>query len=266
MSEPRAPAGEYARVLDQVLDDASPHRALRPVRVPTAAAEVADRLVTAIALGEYLPGERLPSERDLAALLGVSRSTIREASGRLLAAGLVDVRRGRQGGIYVRERWTAESAEAVRRTLLPRWDEMEQLFDLRCLVEGMVARTAAQRRGAEDIARMRAALDRLASAGTPYQEHAADITFHQTVVAATHNPQIAGLSHELLTKVSLGLPIEPFDSDPEVCARALREHTQMCEAIEAGDADRAGSLAQGHFTITNEAVRDALFRASPQDL
>src|SRR5204862_5967386 len=113
-------------------------------------------LVTAIALGEYLPGERLPSERDLAALIGVSRSTIREASGRLLAAGLVDVRRGRQGGIYVRARWTA-----------------------------------------------------------------------------THNPQIAGLSHELLTKVSLGLPIEPFDSDSEVCARALREHTQMCEAIEA---------------------------------
>src|SRR5256885_508909 len=111
------PAGEYARVLDQVLDDASPHRALRPVRVPTAAAEVADRLVTAIALGEYLPGERLPSERDLAALLGVGRSTIREASGRLLAAGLVDVRRGRQGGIYVRQRWTADSAEAGRRRL-----------------------------------------------------------------------------------------------------------------------------------------------------
>src|SRR2546430_1884545 len=107
-----------------------------------------------------------------------------------------------------------------------------------------------------DAARRRAALARLASAGPPDREHAADNTFHQTVVAATHNPQIAGLSHELLPKVSLGLPIEPFDSDPEVCARALREHAQMCEAIEAGDADRAGSLAHGHFPITTEPVPD----------
>jgi DNA-binding FadR family transcriptional regulator len=249
-------------VLAQVLDDTA-GSALRPVRLPTAAAEVADRLVTAIAIGEYLPGERLPSERELAQLLGVSRSTVREASGRLLAAGIVDVRRGRLGGIYVRERWTGTTAEAVRRTLLPRWEEMEQLFDLRCLVEGMVARTAAHRRRDGDIERMREVLGRLAAAQTPHQEHAADIAFHEAVVAATHNPQIAGLSRDLLTRVSLGFPIEPFDSDPAVCLRALREHTLMCEAIAAGDAERAGALAQGHFTITNEAVREALFRASP---
>jgi len=231
--------------------------------VPTAAAEVADRLITAIAIGEYLPGERLPSERELAQLLGVSRSTIREASGRLLAVGIVDIRRGRQGGTYVRERWTGASAEAVRRTLLPRWAEMEQLFDLRCLVEGMVARAAAQRRCGEDVARLRETLETFASAETPYEAHAADIAFHRAVVAATHNPQIAGLSRDLLSRVSLGFPIEPYDSDPAIYTRALGEHTALFEAIGAGHAERAGAVALGHFTITNEAVREALFRASP---
>jgi DNA-binding FadR family transcriptional regulator len=250
-------------VLGQVLDETAPGPVLRPVRLPTAAGEVADRLVTAIAIGEYLPGERLPSERKLAEMLGVSRSTVREASGRLLAIGIVDIRRGRQGGTYVRQSWTGASAEAVRRTLLPRWEEMEQLFDLRCLVEGMIARVAAQRRSATDLKRLRDALDRFASAQTAQEEHAGDIAFHEAVVAATGNPQIAGLSRDLLTRVSLGLPIEPYDSDRAVYQRALAEHTTLYQAIEAGDAERAGATAHGHFTITNEAVREVLSRAVP---
>jgi DNA-binding FadR family transcriptional regulator len=251
---------EYARVLDQVLDGPT-KPLLRPVRVPTAAAEVADRLITAIAIGEYLPGERLPAERELAQILGVSRSTVREAVGRLLAVGIVDIRRGRQGGAYVRASWTGASAEAVRRTLLPRWDEMEQLFDLRCLVEGMVARVAAERRQDENVARMRAALDGFAGAQTPHEEHAADIAFHNAVGAATRNPQIVGLSRDLLARVSLGFPVEPYDGGPDVYQRALREHTALCEAIAEGSVERAGQIAQGHFTITNEAVRQVLSRA-----
>ncbi|HKT04231.1 MAG TPA: FCD domain-containing protein [Rugosimonospora sp.] len=239
--------------------------ALRPVRLPTAAAEVTDRLITAIAIGEYLPGERLPAERELAQILDVSRSTVREAVGRLLAVGIVDIRRGRQGGAFVRESWTAASAEAVRRTLLPRWDELEQLFDLRCLVEGMVARVAAQRRDDGDVTRMRAALDGFARARSPQQEHAADIAFHRAVLGAAHNPQITALSRDLLARVSLGFPIEPYDGLPAVYQRALAEHTALCEAIAAGDAERAGQIAQGHFTITNEAVRQVLSRGLAGD-
>jgi DNA-binding FadR family transcriptional regulator len=259
-----APSDEYARVLGQVLDSAA-GPVLRPVRVPTAASEVADRLITAIAIGEYLPGERLPPERELAQILDVGRSTVREAIGRLQAVGIVDIRRGRQGGTYVRESWTGASAEAVRRTLQPRWAEMEQLFDLRCLVEGMIARAAAERRGSTDVERMREALAGFASARTPQQEHAADIAFHQAVVDATRNPQIAALSRDLLTRVSLGFPIEPYDGAPTVYRRALGEHTALCDAIAAGDADAAGRIAQGHFTITNEAVREVLSRGLADD-
>jgi DNA-binding FadR family transcriptional regulator len=243
-----------------VLDGAAPGTVLRPVRLPTAAAEVADRLITAIAIGEYLPGERLPAERELAQILDVSRSTVREAVGRLLAVGIVDIRRGRQGGTYVRESWTGASAEAVRRTLLPRWTEMEQLFDLRCLVEGMIARVAAQRRTGEDIERMRGALGGYASAQTQRQEHAADIAFHQAVVAATRNSQIAALRRDLLTRVSLGFPVEPYDGAPAVYRRALGEHTALYEAIAAGNAERAGQIAQSHFSITNETLREVLSR------
>jgi GntR family transcriptional regulator, transcriptional repressor for pyruvate dehydrogenase complex len=247
-------------VLGHVIDGTPQGPVLGPVRLPTAAAEVADRLITAIAIGEYLPGDRLPAERELARILQVGRSTVREAVSRLQAGGIVDIRRGRQGGAYVREAWTSASAEAVRRTLLPRWAELEQLFDLRCLVEGMVARVAAQRRSDEDAARIRAALDRFAAARTPQDKHAADVAFHQVIVGSTRNPQIVRLSRDLLTQVSLGFPVEPFDCDPAVYERSLAEHTALCEAIMAGDEQRAGEIAQGHFAISNEAVREVLAR------
>lgn len=94
--------------------------ALQPVTVRTAVDEAADRLLTAIALGEFSVGERLPTERELTAALGVSRPTVRAAIARLRAIGCIDVVRGRTGGHFVRTGWQRESAAAVQRTLVPR--------------------------------------------------------------------------------------------------------------------------------------------------
>ena len=80
---------------------ASGSSALAPVHLRNAGEHVADRLVTAIALGEYITGQRLPSERELAALLAVNRASVREALHRLAEAGYVEIRRGRHGGAFV---------------------------------------------------------------------------------------------------------------------------------------------------------------------
>lgn len=154
-------------MLDRVLLGGNASSALRPVRVASAVDEVSDRLLTAIAVGDFLPGERLPAERELTTLLHVSRPTVREAVGRLQALGVIEIRRGRNGGAFVRGSWSESSGAAVRRTLLPRWEEFEQLFDLRGLVEGMVAATAARRRRPEDLEPMREALDAHLAARTP---------------------------------------------------------------------------------------------------
>jgi DNA-binding FadR family transcriptional regulator len=92
---------------------------LAPITLRTAGERIAERLVTAIALGEFVPGQRLPAERDLAAMLEVSRTTVREALQRLQAAGYVTARRGRGGGTFVQTGQGADSDEMIRRTLLP---------------------------------------------------------------------------------------------------------------------------------------------------
>lgn len=232
---------------------------LGPVRVGRSVDAVTDRLVTAIAVGDFSPGERLPPERELAGLLGVGRQTLRVALARLRDAGYVETRRGRTGGAYVLDGWGALSDEAVRRTLVPSWDELVELSDLRCLVESLIARTAAERRGPADIATLEAALADYQRADGAVSARRADHALHQGVVAAARNRHLARLSRELLARVNVGLPIEPFSD--ELFQRAIPEHQELVAAVAAGDAGRAAQVARAHFTITTDALRRAVTRA-----
>jgi DNA-binding FadR family transcriptional regulator len=235
---------------------------LSPVRTSTAVDEVTDRLATALALGAFLPGERLPVERELCRMLGVSRSTLRDALARLREAGLVEVRRGRSGGAYVRSRWTGASARAVRATLEPRLSELELLFDLRSRVEEMVARAAAERRSADDVRRLRAELLAFTTAAEPAEEHRHDGALHDAVLAAAGNPLLVELSRDLLARTSVGFRLEPYRA--EVFARAVREHTDLVEAVIDGDLERAGRVARQHFAMSAEALREILARSITQ--
>lgn len=232
---------------------------LGPIRVGTSVDAVVDRLVTAIAVGDFSPGERLPAERELATLLGVGRQTLREALARLRDAGYVVTRRGRNGGAIVQEGWGELTDDAVRRTLSPGRDDLAELSDLRCLVESMIARTAAERRGPADVTALQQALDAHEQASGPVASRRADRDLHDAVVAAAGNQHLAQLSRELLARVNVGLPIEPYTDD--LHARAVPQHRALVEAVVDGDGDAAAAIARDHFTITHDALDAAITRA-----
>ena len=123
----------------------------RRITVGGAADAVTDRLVTAVALGIYVPGQRLPPERELSGMLEVSRTTVREGLQRLVADVYLEVRRGRSGGYFVLSRVGPELADIVRRSIAPRIEAFEALFDARRLIEGLIASTAAARRSEDDL-------------------------------------------------------------------------------------------------------------------
>ena len=251
---------EIARFVARSLDETRDGALSRPMATASAVEDVVDRLLTAIALGEFVPGERLPGERMLAQMLGVGRSTVHEAMQRLRNSGVVTVKRGRTGGAFVCSDWSQQSAEAVTRTMTPRWHQLEQLLDLREAVEGMVARTAAKRRTAEDIGKMRAALAHFAAATNPAQEHAADAAIHRAITEATGNPQFRSLARDVLAAIAFGLPLEPYSR--HVFERALQEHTALVEAVANGDADEAARIAELHFRITAETMREVYGRGA----
>jgi GntR family transcriptional regulator, transcriptional repressor for pyruvate dehydrogenase complex len=228
---------------------------LEPVKLRSGAEHVADRLVTAIALGEFVPGQRLPSERELASTLEVSRTTIREAIQRLAALGYVDVRRGRTGGAYVLQATGPGATEMIRRTLLPEWHNLEDLLEFRQLIEPLIARTAAGRLTPKDADVIRVALDGYTQAGDDREaSRAADQAVHVAIANATGNPYLASLSGQIRRQISLGFGAEPYSR--EIRARAVKDHTALAAAVIDGRATAAARIAERHFQLTGSVFRD----------
>ena len=147
--------------------------------------DVVDRLVTAVALGLYVPGQQLPTERDLAAMLHVSRSSVREALQQMTASGYLEVRRGRNGGYFVQAEWGPSSAERVRRHLVANWAEFEQIFAARTLIEPLIAHTAALRHQPQDARAITAALQAYLEAPDHDASRRADGSLHLAIATAT---------------------------------------------------------------------------------
>jgi GntR family transcriptional regulator, transcriptional repressor for pyruvate dehydrogenase complex len=232
---------------------------LRPVEMHTAGQVIAERLVTAIALGEFEPGQRLPAERELAATLEVSRTTVREALQRLHAGGYVVTRRGRDGGTFIQAAaGGAGAAEAVKRTLEPRWEELTELLDYRRLIESLIARTAAERRDAGDVAAIKAAVERYTEASSRADARIADHALHQAIARATHNERLVDLSARIRREVGLGFDAEPYT--PQMRQRALRQHPALADAVIEGNPSQAANRATSHFSLTEGALAEVRAR------
>jgi GntR family transcriptional regulator, transcriptional repressor for pyruvate dehydrogenase complex len=227
---------------------------LTPITLRTAGERIAERIVTAIALGEFVPDQRLPTERELATMLEVSRTTVREALQRLQASGYVTTRRGRGGGTFVRTGRGPDADDMIARTLVPAWADLTELLDFRRLVEQLIARTAAQRRDDRDILQIRDAVGGYTAATDRDSSSLADHALHQAIAQATHNARLVDLSAQIRREVSLGFDAEPYT--PDVRRRALHQHPSLAEAVIAGDSAQAAQLAAEHFSLTEDMLRE----------
>jgi DNA-binding FadR family transcriptional regulator len=231
----------------------------RPIESRYVADDVVDRLVTAVGLGVYVGGQQLPTERELAAMLEVSRTTVREALKRLTASGYLEVRRGRKGGYFVLSDWGPDSAQHVRRQLVARWSEFEHVFDARTLVEPMIARTAAARRSDDDIIEMKGTVQAYVDAADRNASRVADTALHLAVARATHNPILVSMSVDLRAKITLNLGAEPFSA--EARRTAIVQHAELVTAIVEGRGDDAAEIAARHFAISEALIRNLADRA-----
>ena len=236
-------------------------RSMVKLQLQTAPEQIVDRILTAIAVGVLCPGERLPPERELAEMLGVARNTVRQALARLDALGVLEVRRGRHGGRFVRPLTPDSHATlSVLRTLGPIWGDIEALLDYRSLIEQQITRTAAERRTAADATALEAALVRYRRADSAQTSREADRALHRAIATAAGNPYLAQLSRELVARVNLGFSADPFSG--RLRTRALEQHARMVRAIVDGDGDRAAAVAREHFEATTvepwRSVRDAV--------
>jgi DNA-binding FadR family transcriptional regulator len=226
-----------------------------PVRAPQRYEQVAERIAADIRLGRLAPGDRLPSERDLARALEVSRASVREAIAALQVEGVVETRPG--SGSFV----AADAAERVRALgrddgaalALPHDASPSALLQARALIEPAVARLASDHgRPDETVERLLEAMDAAsdpADAAVRAGWNESDRLFHRQIAAMTGNPVLIGIADHIAALMDQPLWQRLRDDAIATPGRThihLAEHRMIYEAIVEGDGEAAELYAAQH--------------------
>lgn len=201
---------------------------------------VVRRLSDAIALGLLGDGEQLPSETDLAAHLGVSTVTLREALMALRQQGLIETRRGRGGGSFVRAPARPFDLDERLRSLSA--EELRDLGDHYAAIAGAAARLAALRSLPGDVRRLRRSLAEMSDGGADMCR--LDGRLHLEVAAASQSGRLT--REEIRLQAEIGPLVWAVHDLPDRRGRVDAEHAAIVDAIEAADDARARDVAESH--------------------
>ena len=214
--------------------------------------QIADSIQDLIASNQLQPGKQLPSERDLANRLGVSRNTVREAIRSLEQRGLVKMRPG--SGTYVTEVTPQVVADSIERYFAFGSCSHEDLVKLREVLEPEVAALAAEHSTSEDLARLKELVEDMEDAFFEDDvEHYAvtDTNFHVALALASHNELIIAITSALqqIMRVWIEAQSKTFRLD-----KGAFSHRAVCEAIAARSPDRTREAMRVHMSATRSAL------------
>jgi GntR family transcriptional regulator, transcriptional repressor for pyruvate dehydrogenase complex len=215
-------------------------RVLRHVTQRRAHEYVAEQIRRVILLRVVEPGGRLPYEQELAAALGVSRSTVTHALRQLEQEGLVEVRRGRGGGVFSLGVNADGADPEVVEALRAERDEIVAAAELRAVVEPAVAALA------ELNAEMRSA------EGDDHRFMRADTEFHLELAEAAASPLLAQAVER--GRLVHSRALEALPDSAAWHERSVEQHERLISALREHDAARARSAMERHVGDTNRAL------------
>jgi GntR family transcriptional repressor for pyruvate dehydrogenase complex len=220
-----------------------------PIQRVSVKQQVLQQLKQYIASGVVQPGQRLPSERELAERLGIGRTSVREALKVLEAIGLVESRVG--DGTFI----TAQIGASIGRTIglgLMTWGgTIVEIMEARRMIEGEAARTAAQRATPADQQAIADELLKMERAANFPEYLAADMNFHRLVGQATHNTIVAQIVVNLIDLLEQVLR-DSGSSELMTQAEGDGTHRAVFQAIQRGDAAAAAAAMQEHIHFSLE--------------
>ena len=227
----------------------------RTVRVSRASQDIVQQIKTKIFAGNLAPGDRLPSEKELAEQFGLSRITVRDALRILESQGLVTIKVGAGGGAFVTDPSTQAANELMTDLLRLQHASTRELIEARLVIETSLVTFASERATAADLATMHEAINTARAgraAGDPhFTPHSVD--FHIALAKAAGNSVLLftvksfrTLFYETLDKL---LP------DDKMALRAIEDHQKVLDAISAHDAASARQLMRDHLSYFEERAR-----------
>lgn len=221
---------------------------IQPIKAPRAFEEILGQLESALLNGQLAAGGRLPAEREFAAALGVSRTSVREALRVMEALGLVEINRGRTGALLRPEPRNA-FADILRLHVAFNHYSWESVIEVRAILEAWAFSDAASReddRLHEQLAALLVEMEQPKLNPRAFLE--LDVAFHSAVVASTGNQLVAGILAGCGTLIRKGM-FEGITARawPETAERLIADHRQLYEAVRSADPQRASELARQHI-------------------
>jgi len=223
---------------------------LDPIHHTATYERVVEQIRRVIYLGRYLPGDKLPPERELAQQLGVSRTTVREAIRMLEGENLIRVKRGATGGIVIAAQSAVAGTDRVKLTA-EQEQALRDIFEYRFAIECHAVRLAAQRRTDEDIIKLTTAadeMDALVGGGRTDQisiaeYNSSDTRFHLGIAEASRNCFLIRAVEEI--RAGMFLPVGSIFE--RLSERANEHHRPILESIVDQDSDRAEANMREHI-------------------
>jgi GntR family transcriptional regulator, transcriptional repressor for pyruvate dehydrogenase complex len=222
----------------------------KPVQPPTTFEETVERLGTAIRLGLLAPGSRLPSERDLADQLRISRSTLRQALTTLVQSGHLVSLRGRAGGTFV----AAEPPLGQDTLEEPLGEEARAVLDYRVAIETGATVLAAERASEDDLSQLDALTAHMAdTSGATFEVYRrADVRFHIGLAEASHSPRLVTAMTEVQGQMS---DLIARIAHPDVVlTRSNDQHRRLVTLVRRREVGSAVQLMREHCEGTEHIL------------
>jgi GntR family transcriptional regulator, transcriptional repressor for pyruvate dehydrogenase complex len=215
---------------------------------------IVDLLKEKVFLGEFQPNDRLPAERELADALKVSRLSVREAYRALELFGMVEIRRGNEGGAFIRAPSRRSIIQSVSDLLRFQGITMEEWSEARLLLELDIGRLALGRAKEEDYARLELLVEeanRKIEAGTPaHEDH---IHFHLMFAELAGNRILFTAYNSMMDLLLNNLIL--VSANLEHARNATMVHHRIIEALKGGDFDRLSSVIEDHVQGAGERLK-----------
>ncbi len=228
--------------------------AFETIRKSSAPEMVAEQIIGKIIGGELAPGTQLPAQRNLAQMLGVGRSSIREAIKALVVMGYLEPLQGK--GTFINDALPVADPGIEKLAAAFSAGSIFDLMEARELLECRSAALAAERADAAQIRSLKAAMKKMSGTQTDYAIFLdADIHFHAAVADAAGNVVLCELTKLVLEKVvAHHSALKTVLLPPAYREVSIRTAARVVEAIEAGDGDAAAGWMAQHL----DAIRDEL--------
>jgi GntR family transcriptional repressor for pyruvate dehydrogenase complex len=236
------------------------------VRRTSTAEAIVQHLLTKIRRGEFGPGDRLPSERQLQIELGVGRLSLREALARLSALGVIRVDHGK--GAFVQKNINGET---IVNAFIPSFPDLNEkrlldLVDARSLIEGELAAIVAEHRTNEDITRLNAILESGGQKIERYEELAElDYSFHREIARIADN-QFLTVVVGALADHTRSFLLHFYIRTGREHSSVIKRHQPIIEAIVDRDPQRARECSRKHIDASKSNLKDYVKWAKAQGI